>query len=237
MRSGTIRRIRGSFLRQGGNVSRTRALRQRLLPAKNGHAGSAPQGVIRAYESDSSSKSPASSVAFVSQGSHERMHPCKPGFSAETVCDSPAKRQQPGPWVVRKGETAPTSVWSDVARPLSREKTVRIQPSLALTAPEPGRRCQLLGRRAGGILLATPALARGEEPRVCLLGTPQEAKPPAGHNQCTPPRGLRSCRDSAPAPPIFAPTRVSGARMLPDRRPTDSAKKEEKTATNPLREV
>ena len=68
MRTGTIRRIRGSSLRQGGNVSRTRALRQRLLPAKNGHAGTAPQGVIRAYESDSSSKSPASSVAFVSQG-------------------------------------------------------------------------------------------------------------------------------------------------------------------------
>jgi len=68
MRTGTIRGIRGSSLRQGDNLSRTRALRQRLLPAKNGHAGTALQGVIRAYESDSSSKSPASSVACVSQG-------------------------------------------------------------------------------------------------------------------------------------------------------------------------
>jgi len=161
MRTGTIRRIRGSFLRQGGNVSRTRALRQRLLPAKYGHAGSAPQGVIRAYESDSSSKSPASSVAFVSRG----------------------------------------QLW-------------------------PARRPQSLGTRAGGILLVTPALARDEEPRACLLGTPQMGRSPAEHLQCSPPRGLCSCRSSAPAPP----------RTLPNRRSIDSARKEE-TATNPLEEV
>ena len=158
MRTGTIRRIRGSSLRLGGNVSQTRALRQRLLPAKYGHAGSAPQGVIRAYESDSSSKSPASSVAFVS-----REH-----------------------------------LWS-------------------------ARRPQTLGTRAVGIVLVRPALARDKEPCVPHLGTPQMGRPPAGHLQCSPPRGLCSCRGSAPAPP----------RMLPDRRPTDSARKEE-TATNPL---
>ena len=156
MRTGTIRRIRGSSLRLGGNVSLTRALRQRLLPAKYGHAGSAPQGVIRAYESDSSSKSPASSVAFVSQG----------------------------------------HLW-------------------------PTSRPQSLGTRAGGILLATPALARGEEPSACLLGTPQMGRPLAGLHQCSPPRGLRSGRGSAPAPP----------RRPQNRRLTDSARKEG-TATN-----
>ena len=161
MRTGTIRRIRGSSLRQGGNVSRTRALRQRFLPAKYGHAGSAPQGVIRAYESDSSSKSPASSVAFVSQG----------------------------------------HLW-------------------------PARRPRSLGTRAGGILLVTRALARDEEPRVCLLGTPQMGRPPTEHLQCSPPRGLRSGRGSAPAPP----------RRPQNRRLTDSARKED-TATNRFGEV
>jgi hypothetical protein len=158
MRTGTIRRIRGSSLRQGGNVSRTRALRQRLLPAKNGHAGTAPQGVIRAYESDSSSKSPASSVAFVSQG-----------------------------------------------QPLANQAS-----SIAWNA------------RRGG-LLATPALARGEEPSACLLGTPQMGRPLAGHYQCSPPRGLRSCRGYAPAPPGCC--RVANPPILPGK---------EETATNPF---
>ncbi len=67
MRPGTKRRTRESSLRCGRLASLTRVLRQRYLPTNGCHAGSAPhQGVIRVYQNDQSSKSPALSVASVS---------------------------------------------------------------------------------------------------------------------------------------------------------------------------
>jgi hypothetical protein len=63
MNAGTDRRTRELAMRQGIFNLRTRASRQRRLPTKNGHAGSARAcaRVIREYQSDSSSKRPAPS--------------------------------------------------------------------------------------------------------------------------------------------------------------------------------
>ncbi len=66
MKVGTIRRTRGAALRQGGFVSRTRALRVRFLPTENGHAA-LRESVTREYQNDSSSKRPAFSVGSDSQ--------------------------------------------------------------------------------------------------------------------------------------------------------------------------
>ena len=61
MKSGTNRRTRGLAMRQENAFFRTRASRERPLPTENGHAALPP--VTRVYQSDSSSKSPVSSVA------------------------------------------------------------------------------------------------------------------------------------------------------------------------------
>jgi hypothetical protein len=65
MRPGTIRRTRGSSLRQGvfsPGLANSDSVSSRRITVT---AGSAPKGVIREYENDSSSKRPASFVAFV----------------------------------------------------------------------------------------------------------------------------------------------------------------------------
>ena len=67
MKAGTIQRTRVAALRQGGLASRTRAFRPRHLSTENGHAALRP-GATRAYQSDSSSKRPASSVVSDPQG-------------------------------------------------------------------------------------------------------------------------------------------------------------------------
>jgi hypothetical protein len=61
MNAGTDRRIREKTMRHGILNPGTRALRQRYLPTKNGHAGSArvQARAIHDYQSDSSSKRPA----------------------------------------------------------------------------------------------------------------------------------------------------------------------------------
>lgn len=67
MKAGTIQRTRDAALRQGGLAAWTRAIRQRYLSTENGHAAlrfdaSRRRSVIRAYQSDSSSKRPAFSA-------------------------------------------------------------------------------------------------------------------------------------------------------------------------------
>ena len=66
MNAGTVKRIRGLAMRQESPALWTRASRQRSLPTKHGHAGSARlhRRVIRVYQSDSSSKRPASSALW-----------------------------------------------------------------------------------------------------------------------------------------------------------------------------
>ena len=63
---GTIRRIRGSIMRQKGCAFRIRARRRRYLPTKYCHAAMHwVTGVIREYQSDSLSKRPTeSAVSF-----------------------------------------------------------------------------------------------------------------------------------------------------------------------------
>jgi hypothetical protein len=72
MTAGTIQRMRVAALRQGGLASRTRALRPRHLATENGHAALRSR-VTRAYQNDSSSKRPASSVVFDLRGGTPRM--------------------------------------------------------------------------------------------------------------------------------------------------------------------
>ena len=67
MKAGTIQRTRVAALRQEGSPFPTRALRQRSLSTENGHAA-LHLGATREYQSDSSSKRPASSVVFGPQG-------------------------------------------------------------------------------------------------------------------------------------------------------------------------
>jgi hypothetical protein len=67
MKAGTIQRTRVAALRQGGYASRTRALRQRYLATENGHAALRSRAT-RAYQMDSSSKRPASSVVLDLRG-------------------------------------------------------------------------------------------------------------------------------------------------------------------------
>jgi hypothetical protein len=65
MRSGTIRRMRDIPMRQGAIGAWTRDFRQRPLPAKNCHAALHwATSVTREYQSDSSSKRPASFVFY-----------------------------------------------------------------------------------------------------------------------------------------------------------------------------
>ena len=65
MRRGTIRRKRDRIMRQEEVVFRTRDCRRRYSPTENGHAAlRSISSVIRAYQSDSSSKQPPSSAAF-----------------------------------------------------------------------------------------------------------------------------------------------------------------------------
>jgi hypothetical protein len=66
MDEGTIRRIRGSTMRQKGCGFQIRAHRRRCLPTKYCHAAMPWEtGVIREYQSDSSSKRPTeSAVSF-----------------------------------------------------------------------------------------------------------------------------------------------------------------------------
>ncbi len=74
MKVGTIKRTRVAALRQGGPPSRTRELRQRYLPTKNGHAA-LRFGATRGCQRDSSSKRPAFTVDSDSQRSTpKRMH-------------------------------------------------------------------------------------------------------------------------------------------------------------------
>jgi hypothetical protein len=67
MRAGTIQRTRDAALRLADFVRPTRVLRQRLLSTENESAARRP-GATREYQSDSSSKRPALSVAADSQG-------------------------------------------------------------------------------------------------------------------------------------------------------------------------
>ena len=66
MDAGTMRRIRGSTMRQKGSAFRNRAHRRRCLQTKYCHAAMFwVTGVIREYQSDSLSKRPTeSAVSF-----------------------------------------------------------------------------------------------------------------------------------------------------------------------------
>ena len=69
MKVGTARRVRDLPMRHGTFHPGTRDFRGRFLPTKHGHAGSARTHVrvTREYQSDSSSKRPASSVPWDSR--------------------------------------------------------------------------------------------------------------------------------------------------------------------------
>ena len=73
---GTMRRIRGSTMRQKGCAFRIRAHRRRCLPTKYCHAAMHwVTGVIREYQSDSSSKRPTeSAVSFFGSNKLRKGH-------------------------------------------------------------------------------------------------------------------------------------------------------------------
>lgn len=71
MKAGTIQRTRVAALRLESLASQIRALRLRHLSTDNGHAA-LRFGATRAYQSDSSSKRPASSAVYGFQGGHRQ---------------------------------------------------------------------------------------------------------------------------------------------------------------------